>query len=294
MTLTYREIDVPDGLHAGIWEPAAEPVGTVVAIHGVTSSHLAFAAVAQALPEYRVVAPDLRGRGKSNHLAGPYGMARHADDVKSLLDHLGIERALPLGHSMGAFVSLVLADRHPGLTDRLVLIDGGIPLELPEGISSDESIAAILGPAATRLSMTFPTREAYQQLWRGHPAFAHLWNADVEAYADYDLAGTEPNLKPATAYEALAEDTIDLGRADGDLIQAIDHLAVPALLLQAERGILDQPEGLYRDDYLAEWAPRVPQLTVRKIADVNHYTIVFDAAGIAAIAASVTLSDRQP
>lgn len=288
MNQTYRAVEVDGGLHAGVWEPAGtEPVQTLVAIHGVTSSHLAFAAVARALPEYRIVAPDLRGRGRSNELGGPYGMAQHADDVAALLANLGIEKALPVGHSMGAFVSLVLAHRHPEIAERLVLIDGGMPLELPAGVSSDESIAAILGPAAERLSMTFPSREAYRELWRAHPAFAGFWNDDVAAYADYDTREADGGVKPATGYEALRDDTVDLGEPDGALMAAIDNLAVPALLLQAERGMLDQPEGLFRDEYLAGWDERVPLLATRKVMGVNHYTIVFAEAGVDAIVEAV-------
>ena len=288
MSQSYRTVDVDGGLHAGVWEPSGRiPVATLVAIHGVTSSHLAFAAVARALPEYRIVAPDLRGRGRSNELGGPYGMARHADDVKALLDHLGIDKAVPVGHSMGAFVSLVLAHRYPEVADALVLIDGGMPLELPAGVSADESIAAILGPAAERLSMTFASPEAYRDLWRAHPAFANLWNDDVAAYADYDTRVVEEGIRPATGFEALRDDTVDLGEPGGTLMAAIDNLAVPALLLQAERGLLDQPEGLYRDGYLAQWEARVAQLTTRKVMGVNHYTIVFAEAGVSAVAQAV-------
>lgn len=283
---TYREIDVPDGLHVGLWEPDGEPVGTIVAIHGVTSSHRAFSAVARALPDHRIVAPDLRGRGRSNQLPGPYGMARHADDVAHVLDHLGVTHALPVGHSMGAFVAVVLAHRHPRFTDRLVLVDGGMPLELPDGVAPEESIAAILGPAAQRLSMTFDSLEAYRQLWRAHPAFAD-WTDDIVDYVDYDLDGDAAEFRPATRYEALEQDTIDLARTDGALMTAIDELAVPARFLQAERGMLDQPTGLFSDRYLAGWVTRVPLLTSEKVMGINHYTIVFAAAGVDAIVRAV-------
>jgi lipase len=284
---TYRELDVPGGLHVGIWEPAGEPVADLVAIHGVTSSHRAFSTIARALPEYRIVAPDLRGRGRSNDLPGPYGMARHADDVAAALDHLGIERALPVGHSMGAFVSVVLAHRHPRFVDRLVLVDGGVPLDLPAGVASDEAISAILGPAAERLAMTFPTRESYRDLWRAHPAFPQPWSDDIAAYIDYDLVGEAPEFRPATRFEALEQDTIDLGEPDGALMAAIDALDVPALFLQAERGMLDQPTGLFRDEYLAAWVARVPRLESRKVPGINHYTIVFDAPGVDAVVRAV-------
>lgn len=284
---TYRELDVPGGLHVGIWEPEGTPAGHIVAIHGVTSSHRAFPAVARALPEYRVVAPDLRGRGRSNHLEGPYGMVRHADDVAAALDHLGITRVLPVGHSMGGFVAMVLADRHPELVDRLVLVDGGVPLELPADVAADEAIAGILGPAAQRLSMTFPSRDAYRELWQAHPAFAGDFNDDIVAYVDYDLAGEEPELRPATCYEALEQDTIDLARTEGALMHAIRNLSAPALFLQAERGMLDQPTGLFRDEYLTGWLEHMPQLSARKVMGINHYTIVFDAAGVDAIVTAV-------
>ena len=44
------------------------------------------------------VAPDLRGRGDSNTVNGPFGIASHARDVITLLDHLGLEQAIVVGH----------------------------------------------------------------------------------------------------------------------------------------------------------------------------------------------------
>lgn len=44
-------------------------------------------------------APDLRGRARSVGLPGPYGVPAHVEDLLGLLDHLGQERALVVGHS---------------------------------------------------------------------------------------------------------------------------------------------------------------------------------------------------
>ncbi|WP_448073675.1 alpha/beta fold hydrolase [Georgenia yuyongxinii] len=117
-THTYTEVDVAvDGgtLHAGVWEPraAADGVPTVLAIHGITATHRAWDWVAPDLAGVRVVAPDLRGRGRSNGLPGPFGMARHADDVAALADQVGARGVVVTGHSMGGFVAVVLAHRHP-------------------------------------------------------------------------------------------------------------------------------------------------------------------------------------
>lgn len=283
---TYTTFDAPDLLHAGIWEPDGEAVGTIVVIHGITSSHKAWAALARELPDWRIIAPDLRGRGRSNHLVGPYGMSRHADDVAALLEHLGAERVLPVGHSMGAFVSVVLAHRHPGLMDRLVLIDGGIPLQLPDGVDPQTGVEAVLGPAAERLQRTYPSLEAYEAEWRQHPAMAE-WNEDFSAYVAYDLHGNPPNMHAATRYGAMAEDTLDVAGEDTDLTRALDALSLPMLLLRAERGMFDQPGGLYSDEWLAGWQERVPSLEVQRVPGVNHYTIAMLPRGAAVVADAV-------
>ncbi len=213
----YRTVDVPvagGSLHVGVWEPVDPPAPppTVLAIHGITASHRAWPAVVCALPGYRVVAPDLRGRGGSNALPGPYGMAAHADDVAAALAALDVERVTVVGHSMGGFVATVLAHRHPALVERVVLVDGGIPLPPVPGMadaSPDELLQDLLGPAVERLTRTFPSREAYREFWQAHPAFAR-WSPVVEQYVDYDLVESPAGLRPATTPDAVAHDSLDL------------------------------------------------------------------------------------
>ena len=72
---------------------------------------------------FRVIAPDLRGYGKTPLPDGPFV---YAADVAGLLEGLGIERALVVGVSLGGHVALDLALAHPGLVDRLVLVGAGI------------------------------------------------------------------------------------------------------------------------------------------------------------------------
>ena len=298
-THTYRTLDVPVAggmLRVGVWDPSSSDVATsgaptVLAVHGITASHRAWPAVVAALPGVRVIAPDLRGRGRSNGLPGPHGMAAHADDLAAVIELVGGVPVVALGHSMGGFVATVLAHRRPDLVSRLVLVDGGIPLPAPVGLpddaSADDVLHALLGPAAERLSRTFPDREAYRTFWRAHPAFADAWSPELTDYVDYDLVDGPDGLHPASSYPAVAADSLDLYEG-GPLLDAVAGPApvgVPTTFLRAPRGLLDA-EPLYDPAWLAAWAARLPHVSMRDVADVNHYTIIMSPPGVRAVAAA--------
>src|SRR5690242_21251559 len=122
-----------------------------VAVHGITASGMSWQAVARHMPsDWTLAAPDLRGRGHSRDLSGPYGLERHARDVVAVLRHFG-GRPVLAGHSMGAYIALLARDSHPQLVRRLVLVDGGLPLPVPEGADLDALLDTTLGPAIARL-----------------------------------------------------------------------------------------------------------------------------------------------
>ena len=286
---SYRTTEIPvrgGTLHTAIWGPEDPAAPTILAVHGVTASHKAWPKLAEALPEVRIIAPDLRGRGRSNDLPAPYGMPSHAEDLDAVLAALTSGPVVVVGHSMGGFVSVVLANLYPERVRSLVLVDGGLPLQVPAELSDDQIVAAVLGPAAERLNATFPSRDAYRSYWKQHPAFSADWSPAVEEYVDYDLTGEEPVLRPATRYQAMAEDTAELRRGPS-LLKALDELTVDTLALRAPRGLLDEPAGLYAPGYLDSWAEKLPALKVREVPDVNHYTIIMGGAGAAAVAAAV-------
>jgi lipase len=285
----YRTIDVsvPGGdLRVGVWEGTTDAAPTVLLIHGVTASHLSWPFVAERLPEVRVVAPDLRGRGRSNDLSGPAGLAAHARDMVAVLDVLGVERVVVVGHSMGAFVALVLGDLYPERVSRIVLVDGGLPLDLPANMGTDDIIRLVLGPTAERLAMRFASVEAYLDFWRAHPAFRRDWTPELEAYLAYDLVGAEPDLRPATSYETLEEDSIDQNTG-GAIAEALARLRHPTVLLTAERGLLDQVPALYARERIPALVRDYPGLQQVAVPDVNHYTIAMSERGADAVATVV-------
>lgn len=286
---TYEEVDVAvDGgtLRAGVWEPVAPagPVPTVLAVHGITATHRTWTYLTDALPGTRVIAPDLRGRGRSNALPGPFGMARHADDLAALLGELAAGPVVVVGHSMGGFVSMVLAHRHRDLVDSLVLVDGGLPLDVPAGADPDALMQAVLGPASARLAMTFPDHEAYRDFWRAHPAFTGRVDERLGAYFDYDLEPVDGAWRPSSRIEAVTGDQRELVTGES-LLPALEALDAPAVFLRAPRGLLDG-EPLYAAEHVAAWTERL-RLATTDVPDVNHYTIVMGPEGAGAVAEQV-------
>ena len=70
---------------------------------------------------FLVITPDNRGSGRTAPQSCEIAIGRMADDCAALADHLGLPSVNLLGHSMGGFVALELAARHPRRVDRLIL-----------------------------------------------------------------------------------------------------------------------------------------------------------------------------
>lgn len=293
--LPYRTFDVPvqgGTLRTAMWGTSGP---LVLCSHGITANHTEFLALARQLArEVRLVAPDHRGRGRSNGIEGPWGMAAHAADMVAVLDHLRVEAAdLVLGHSMGGFVAAVTAAQHPDRVRRVMLVDGGVPLfnlgfimKLPFADFLTEKITQkILGPSLTRLDMTFPSREAHLQFWRVHPALANDWSDDVEHYMNYDLVGEAPHLRPSTRKEALIRD-VQTQLIEDLVPKSLKAIRCPVRFLRAPRGIMNG-KALYDPARLARAAAGVNRFSAGDVEDVNHFTILMSERGARAVAAEV-------
>src|SRR5688572_6974413 len=97
----------------------------ILVVHGLSYFSWDWLEVAQALGAGReVIAMDLRGFGDSDWSpAKDYSVASMAQDLVAVLDHVGWERALLVGHSMGGRSATWVAARHPGRAAGLVLVD---------------------------------------------------------------------------------------------------------------------------------------------------------------------------
>ena len=100
----------------------------VVLIHGVTSSLAMWynSVLPQLESSHRVTAYDLRGHGLSGLTETGYTSAALAGDFIALLDSLGIEKTLVVGHSFGGVVGLHAAVEHPDRIRGVVMLDSGL------------------------------------------------------------------------------------------------------------------------------------------------------------------------
>lgn len=253
-------------LHYASWGQRTTPERAVVLIHGLTASSREFANLGPALAAqgWYVLAPDLRGRGRSSKPAHGYGIPFHANDALCLCDHLGLERVHVIGHSLGAVIGMYLAALYPERVGRLVMIDaGGV---IPE--DTQQAIAA----SVNRLGTTYPSLDAYLGLMRQLPMLQ--WNPFWEAYFRYD-AETLPDgtVTSRVPRQAILEETAALAALRSeDLPLAVRQ---PTLILRAVVGLLGPDKGLILPREEAERLRAImPACEVVEIPDTNHYTIV--------------------
>ena len=98
----------------------------VLALHGLASNARWWDLVAARLsPRWRVLAPDLRGHGRSDRPEAGYSFAEVVEDLRGLIDATSLDRVIVAGHSWGASVALWLAATLPGRVLGCVCVDGG-------------------------------------------------------------------------------------------------------------------------------------------------------------------------
>jgi pimeloyl-ACP methyl ester carboxylesterase len=286
MSLPTQRILVPvQGGELAVFQYGNGDGTPVLLIHGVTSSNRAFQLFADALIA-RGKAPfavDLRGRGDSNSLQGPFGMRNHAADMAAVINHFGWNRPDVIGHSMGGFVAAALVGLYPDAVGEVVFADGGLPLPMPPGMTVEQIMPFVLGPAMTRLAMEFENKEAYRNYWKPQAAFAKGWSSVLDEYVDYDLRGSEPHMKAATNPQAVEDDSRDLF-GDDLIVKSLQGLRKRSLFIKAERGLQNEEGGLYPMPVLDAVLPAYPMLTLELLTDCNHYDMFLEATGAEKVA----------
>jgi lipase len=153
-------------LHVHEWgSPDAPPV---VCVHGVSAHGRRFRKLAEErlASRFRVLAPDLRGHGRSEY-DPPWDITTHVGDLLALLEHVDVESPAWVGHSFGGRLLLELAARSPERIRCAVLLDPAIQilphvgLDFAEEAAKDHAYTSVDDAIEARLESRAPTPRSF-------------------------------------------------------------------------------------------------------------------------------------
>ncbi|MEK6206435.1 MAG: alpha/beta hydrolase [Chloroflexota bacterium] len=145
------------------WPGAGQPT---LLLHGIGNYGRYWDLFADAIAgRLRLIAPDARGHGESGRPPDGYAPSDFAADALAVLDRLGIDSAIVVGHSMGGLHSIGLGARHPERVRGLVIVDAS-PEPLPAGA---ERAQRLLAGRPARLGDRAEARAYLERTSPGYP-----------------------------------------------------------------------------------------------------------------------------
>ncbi|MGI8942807.1 MAG: alpha/beta fold hydrolase [Qipengyuania sp.] len=236
----------------------------VICLHGLTRNGRDFEDLADDLSDqgWRVLAPDVRGRGKSEYAAdsATYAVPTYVADLMALLEQEGIERFVSIGTSMGGLMTMVIAATRPDLLAGVVFNDIG-PVVESSGL---DQIKSYVGQGRSFDSWLHAARELQELHSASYPNFTIddwlvmakrglVLGSNGRIQFDYDMKIAEP------IFQA------DAAAVPPDLWPAFEALeGRPVLLL---RGALST---LFSDETFAEMQRRLPDATALTVGGIGH------------------------
>lgn len=258
------------GLHMMRYRDWGDPRNprVLVCVHGLTRLGADFDRLAQALcAEYRVVCPDVVGRGLSDWLPDPalYAIPQYVADLLTLLARLDVPAVDWLGTSMGGLIGIALAGRPGSPIQRLVLNDVGPQLEFV----ALQRIAAYVGVRPHFANLD----EATSYVRSIAPGFglrtAADWRELTVAGLKPDGAGWTLHYDPAIGLALNALTPEILAASEQHLWELYDAIACPTLLVRGELSDLLSPAAARR---MGERGPRPTCIT---LPQVGHAPMFF-------------------
>jgi len=226
----------------------------LVLAHGVSDDGLCWTTEAEALaPAFDVVMADARGHGRSEAPLGGYGPAEQAADLGGLIQALGLQRPIVLGHSMGAMTTLMLAGSAPELP-RAILLEDPPPWWAQ---TASTAPAERERRVAMRVGMAELKRRTRAELIAGQRDTAPTWPDDeLERWADSKIRFS-PNV--LDSFTASAETAVDWPAV-------LRQITCPVLLITGD----NRAGALVTQEHAAALRALVPQAQVAQIAGAGH------------------------
>ena len=184
----------------------------VVFCHGRASTHMSWVHQVVALRDrYTCITYDLRGFGASSEAPDDPGLAAHGDDLKGLLDHLGVEQTFLVGQSMGGFGVMQFALRYPERVLGLALTS------TPAGVNDDTLVAREREAQAAAVDIPLPERVFRPRFIETQPEMLFIWLAQQATSPGYPRSFLAP-----------------LWYGGGPSADEVRRLGVPTLILAAD------------------------------------------------------------
>ena len=257
------------------WGDAANPK-VLVCVHGLTRCGRDFDFLAQALADdYRVVCPDVVGRGRSDWLRDKslYDLPQYCADMTTLLARLNVETVDWLGTSMGGLIGMVLASQPEGPIARLVLNDVG-PVIAAVSLAR---IGDYLGNA--------PRFDSIEQA----EAFVRFVSATFGSFTDAQwrhltvhVTRTAPDGKVEFVYDPgiaqrFQQMQADSGGKDIELWPLYDGIRCPTMLLRGATS------DLLTHDAALQMSERGPRAKLIEVPGVGHAPMLMDGGQVAPV-----------
>lgn len=221
-------------------------------VTGWTVTHDIFEPLAQQYePHLRCVRYDHRGTGRSARWDRPVSMRRLADDAARVLDAAGLDSAHVVGLSMGGFVALELALRHPERVRSLILVGtagSGVPVPSPHWLRGGAALARVAG-ASLRSRRLAPEAAIFSRTFvRSDPRRARTLARPF----------TERPMRPAT----IAAQTLAV--AGFDRTRALREIRAPTLVAHGTEDAMVSPHAA------RSLAQRLPEAELRLFPGAGH------------------------
>jgi pimeloyl-ACP methyl ester carboxylesterase len=275
MSMTARSLTClgPHGFHRMAYVEWAGPPGapTLICVHGLTRNGRDFDPLAEALSRrYRVICPDVAGRGQSEWLshAEDYAFPLYLSDMAALIARLDVEAVDWLGTSMGGLIGMMLAGQ-PGTPIRRLVVNDIGPLVAKEGL---ERIASYVGEDPSFADLA--ELEAY--LRRVAATFGKLTDAQWRHLAAHG-GRRKPDGTLGRAYDPRIADAFKEVTGDFDLWPLWDAIKCPTLVVRGvESDLLRAPDA-------AQMTQRGPKAQLAEIPDAGHAPALMDPNQIAIV-----------
>jgi non-heme chloroperoxidase len=217
-TTQPEDITLPTGVTLQYYEQGDRQGLPVLLLHGYSDSWYSWSRVLPDLPdELRVIALTQRGHGGASRPESGYAMSDFAEDAIAVMDALGIEAAVVVGHSMGTLIATQLAGRAPERVLGLVLV-AGFSTPMRENPNMMEFATGAIFPLTDPVDPLF-ARE-FQQSTLAQPV--------PDAFLEAVVA--ESQRLPAQVWKDVMQ-----GMLDHDLTSSFRQITQPALIIGGER-----------------------------------------------------------